>query len=467
MSFPKLNNEQKNAFRTIAWFLKHPAVDTLILKGYAGTGKTYLMQALAKWLREKERDFCLLASTGRAASVLKGKTGFDAKTVHGELYHFSRVEGDDDTISIEAPVDKYGQMTLQFRLRASDMAKRVYIIDESSMLSSEISDTSIAAFGSGELMTDLFEATRPNKIIFVGDPCQLPPVGELSSPALDGDWLFHRKRNAITVSLTTIERTKGDNDVLQLATQVRKFLDELPTIKYTKLPAAGKENINLYESADQLFDAYVFEYNKTGTNGCLAIARSNRMVQNMNRQFRIRLYGKDNEPLRVNDVLLVYRNNYKVPLTNGDFVVVTSIGEARMKANLRFQSIRIRALASDTDYELLLSLDALHGEGQFTKEQQRDLMIDFSRRVKNKGIAANTPEYKAAMMKDDYINCLQAAYGYAVTCHKAQGGEWDNVFLFLDSKMYGMPQIELFRWWYTAITRAKKQLHLENGWWIC
>lgn len=335
------------------------------------------------------------------------------------------------------------------------------------MQSSEISDTSIAAFGSGELMTDLFEATKPNKIIFVGDPCQLPPVGELNSPALDMDWLFNRKRTAITVTLTTIERTKGDNDVLLLATRIRKFLDELPATKYPKLPAAGKEDIKLYANAQQLFDAYVAEYHKTGTNGCLAIARSNRMVQGMNRQFRIRLYGNDNEPLRVNDVLLVYRNNYKVPLTNGDFVVVTSLGEVRMKCNLRFQSVRIKALVSDTDYELLLSLDALYGEGQFSKEQWRDLMIDFSRRLKNKGIAANTPEYKAAMMKDDYLNCLQATYGYSVTCHKAQGGEWDNVFLFLDSKMYGMPHVELFRWWYTAITRAKKQLHLENGWWVC
>src|SRR5664279_429840 len=176
---PTLNTEQKEAFETIQKFLDHPGPDTFVLKGYAGTGKTFLMQHLAKWLKANGREFCMLASTGRAATVLRGKTGFNTRTVHSELYNFSKVDGDHEGIPEGAPVDLYGQMKLQFLLRQADEVRRVYIVDESSMLSSEPSDDSLAAFGSGILLNDFFDAVGSNKIIFVGDPCQLPPVGQV------------------------------------------------------------------------------------------------------------------------------------------------------------------------------------------------------------------------------------------------------------------------------------------------
>ena len=182
---PKLNQEQKEAFKTIQKFLDHPAADTFVLKGYAGTGKTFLMQYLGRWLKEKEQKFSFLASTGRAATVLRGKTGFSAKTVHSELYHFSKVDGVDETIPPDAPIDNYGHMTLQFLLRQPDEDKLVYIVDEASMLSSELSEgASYAIFGSGLLLNGFFEIVGNNKVIFLGDPCQLPPVGQSFSPAL-------------------------------------------------------------------------------------------------------------------------------------------------------------------------------------------------------------------------------------------------------------------------------------------
>ena len=190
---PTLNTEQKEAFKTIQKFLDHPGPDTFVLKGYAGTGKTFLMQYLAKWLDENDREFCLLASTGRASAVLRGKTGFETRTVHGELYQFSKVEGDHEDIPEDASTDQYGQMRLEFLLRKPDEKKRIYIVDESSMLSSELSDDSIAAFGSGVLLDDFFDAVGSNKIIFVGDPCQLPPVGQLDSPSLNMRWLAEAK----------------------------------------------------------------------------------------------------------------------------------------------------------------------------------------------------------------------------------------------------------------------------------
>jgi len=133
----KLNEDQKNAFEALKKFIDHPAADTFVLKGYAGTGKTFLMQYFAHWLNEKKYKFSLLASTGRAAAVLRGKTGLTARTVHGELYQFIRVDGAEDDFPDDTPIDQYGQMTMLFGIRSPDESKKVYIVDEASMLASE------------------------------------------------------------------------------------------------------------------------------------------------------------------------------------------------------------------------------------------------------------------------------------------------------------------------------------------
>lgn len=464
-----LNEEQKEALKAIKKFIDHPAADTFVLKGYAGTGKTFLMQHLARWLKENDHKFSMLASTGRAATVLRGKTGFEATTVHGELYRFSKVDGDEDDIPEDAPLDKYGQMTLQFALRPPDEGKKVYIIDEASMLSSELSlSTDTVSFGSGYLLNDFFDAVNNNKIIFVGDPGQLPPVGQQFSPALDMSWLAEQKRIAITATLEKIERHDPDNDILVLASMIRNMAEpDAQPGKYPKFPASNLNNVRIYPSAESLFKNYLEKYRQVGINGALAVARSNRMVNLINRAIRRDLYGQLDMPIQIGEVLMVVQNNYAFPLTNGDFVLVTSLGETRQQANLRFQSIRVKALLSEDEFELLLALDLLLSkEPNFTREQSRQLMVDFSKRMRKKGIKPNSQKYKEAMMADPYLNCLKAKFGYAVTCHKAQGGEWDEVFLFLEKSMYAMSHNELFRWWYTAVTRAKKQLHIADEWWI-
>lgn len=174
MHKPTLNAEQKQAFTAIQKFLDLPGPDTFVLNGYAGTGKTFLMQWLAKWLKENERPFCLLASTGRAATVLRGKTGFDTRTVHGELYHFSKVEGDHEDIPEDAPTDQYGQMKLQFLLREPDEIKRVYIVDESSMLSSEPSDDSLRLSGPAYYYMIFLMLPVPIKSFLSATPASYP-----------------------------------------------------------------------------------------------------------------------------------------------------------------------------------------------------------------------------------------------------------------------------------------------------
>jgi ATP-dependent exoDNAse (exonuclease V) alpha subunit len=463
-----LNREQKAAFKTIRKFIEHPVADTFVLKGYAGTGKTYLMQYLAKWLEEQEYTFSLLASTGRAATVLKGKTGFETKTVHSELYHFSKVNGGDEELPENSPMDAYGQMSLQFSLREPDDNRKIYIVDESSMLSSEpAEDANFVTFGSGYLLTDFFAAAGNNKIIFVGDPGQLPPVGQAFSPALDMEWLSTQKRTAVTVTLKKIERTKAGNDILVLASAIRKMGMQEALPRFPKLPATGMTNVKLHGSDKLLFQNYVKRLRKSGAEASLAVARSNRMVQQINRAVRRELFGELDTPLRISDVLLVTHNNYAVPFTNGDFAVVCTIGEITMQANLYFQKIRLKSIAADKEYELLVSLDILYGkEINFTREQSKALMVDFNQRMKKKKIKPNGDAYRAAMLKDVYLNCLRARYGYAVTCHKAQGGEWNHVYLFLEKSMYAMAPPELFGWWYTAITRARQELNLAQEWWV-
>lgn len=464
----KLNEDQKDAFKTIQKFIYHRAADTFVLKGYAGTGKTFLMQYLAKWLEENGFKFSLLASTGRAATVLRGKTGLTTKTVHGELYQFSKVDGADDDLPEDAPIEQHGQLTLLFALRQPDDSKRIYIVDESSMLSNEVTaDSTVVSFGSGNLLADFFSAAGNNKIIFVGDPGQLPPVKQSFSPALDMDWLATQRRIALSFTLIKMERNAPENDVLVLANSIRNMGQRDDRPRYPKLPASYLNNVNIIPSDELLFKQYLQRFKETGADYTIAIARSNKMVNNINRAIRRELFGGIDLPLQKEDVLLVTHNNYAVPLTNGDFVIVQGIGDVDMRAGLQFQTIQIRALLSNEEHKILISLDILYGpENNFTKIQLKSLMIDFNRRMKQKGFKFNSEDYKDAMMSDPYLNCLRAKYGYAVTCHKAQGGEWNEVFLFLDSSMYGMPHQELFRWWYTAVTRARQQLFLARNWWI-
>lgn len=462
-----LNEEQKEVFKSLQKFIAHPAADTFVLKGYAGTGKTFLMQYFAKWLESNEYSFSLLASTGRAATILRGKTGYEAKTVHSELYQFSKVNGDEEHLSEDAPIDQYGQMTLQFALRLPDQNKRLYIIDESSMLSSELSvEPGTVSFGSGYLLTDFFEAAGSNKILFVGDPGQLPPVGQIFSPALDMGWLAEQKRTAISMTLEKIERQSAENDLLFLASDIRNMKADSAK-KFIGFPARNRSNTTVFASQQILFNEYVKRFQEVGTNGTIAIARSNKLVGQLNRAVRRNLYNEIDMPIQKAEILMVIQNNYSVPLTNGDFITVLELGQEFMQNGLTFKKAKVKAHSSETEYELLLSLDILYGtHTNFTEAQSKLLMVEFSRRMKRKGLKPNSKEYRQEMMKDPYLNCLRAKYGYAVTCHKSQGGEWNDVFLFLEKSMYRMKHEELFRWWYTAVTRAKKQLHLHQDWWI-
>ena len=463
-----LNAEQAEVISSIHDFITGDQHDTFILKGYAGTGKTFLMQHLATELSEKKSAFAFLATTGRAATVLKGKTGFEARTIHGELYQFHEVDGDNKDIPADAAVDAFGQMKLIFNLRAKDDSRKIYIVDEASMVSTESNnEISYAEFGSGNLLEDLLTAVDDNKIIFVGDPCQLPPVGQSSSPALDETYLNEIGRKVKSAELQNIVRTKSGNDILTLAHNIRNMVGAKAAERWVKLPAGGMNNCIVHANEVELLQKYLDHFSAKGGRDCIAIAQTNAACHRINEAVRKHLYNEANAPLKVGDMLMVTQNNYMVPLTNGDFAEVVSIGEECTEAGLNFLEVKVKHQLTDKEYEILLSTDVLYGSGtNLDKDQQRNLMISFSHRMRSKRIGPNSAAYKENMKKDEYLNSLRATYGYAVTCHKSQGGEWDNVFLFLNKSMYGMPMNDMCRWWYTAVTRAKHTLHLGYDWWV-
>ncbi|MBW7840732.1 MAG: AAA family ATPase [Chitinophagaceae bacterium] len=464
------NDKQQQVFNQLKAFVKDKTIDTFILNGYAGTGKTFLIQFFAKYLKQKKMKFALLATTGRAAAVLRGKTELPTSTVHGALYSFSKVDGDDEDIPDDAPADAFGQMRLIFEPNKKLEDNCVYIVDEASMLASESNnESSFAVFGSGSLLPDLLHAIGKNKIIFVGDPCQLPPVNQIVSPALDQNWLNHFGRITVTATLDQIMRTNPDNDILMVAAEVRDAIGTVPVSKWIKLPAKNRNHCTVLPDGNTIFLEYFARFLQYGPKDSIAIAHSNAACNHLNKYFRKRLYRDSDQLVEDGEILMVTQNNHIVPLTNGDFVKVIHRGEISARANLRFQDVRIRHIDTDKEYQIKLALDPFGNfAANLTVDQQRNLMIDFSRRMRRKGIKPKSDAYHEAMRKDSYLNSLRATYGYVVTCHKAQGGEWNEVFLFLDKKMYGYLNPDgMRRWWYTAVTRTKEHLYLHDDWWIC
>lgn len=467
----QFNSKQQETFNRLKAFVKDRVVNTFILSGYAGTGKTLLVQEFAKYLKKEKKKFMLLATTGRAAAVLRGKTELPTSTIHGALYSFSKVDGDDEQIPDDAPIDAFGQMRLVFAPNEKLSEECVYIVDEASMLASENKDneTSFAVFGSGDLLPDLLHAIGRNKIIFVGDPAQLPPVHQPNSPALDIDWLTANGRVVAKATLNEIMRTEKDNDILKVASEVRNGIGKpLLHYKWPRLAARNRNNCKIVPDGNSLFLEYYSNFLQYGSTGTIGIAHSNKACNHLNKFFRLRLFPGSNEILNEGEVLMVTQNNYIVPLSNGDFIKIKSLGEISEKVGLLFQNVKIEHLETGKVYEIKMALNPLQSYvPNLTMDQQRLLMIDFSRRLRKKGIKPNSEEYKQALRTDPFLNSLRASYGYVVTCHKAQGGEWQKVFLFLDKGMFAFKSVdEMLKWWYTAVTRTKEHLFVHNEWWL-
>lgn len=464
-----LTTGQQDAFAHLMAFAQSPGQGFFILKGYAGTGKTTLLQHFAKWLDTQKKEAVLLAPTGRAAAVLKAKTGFTVKTIHSEMYKFQKVDGEPEDDNEEPTADQYGQMRLMFAPRIPDQEDepKIYIVDEASMLGDEESnEQSFAQFGTGHLLTDFLGMIGQNKVIFSGDPCQLPPVGETQSPALTENWFRLKGLLVQSFELTEILRQKQGSPVLQLATRLRQMANRHYNSKWVKLPAQPHQEVTI-ASYQEIKEQYIHHLMTNGLHNSIAITLSNLNCKDINYQVRTRLFDGFPRHVKVGDLLIVTQNNYLVPLANGDFVDVVNVGEFRRVANIPFIQVKVKSRLSEEIHETWLAVDPLFsGYANLPAEQQRNLMINFSMRLRKKGIKPKSEAYQLLMQKDPFLNSLRANFGYAVTCHKSQGGEWDDVFFFLNKGMYVMDPPELIRWWYTGVTRSRKNLHLVRHWWI-
>jgi len=468
----KLKPQQGIAFESLIEFVEKNKNKVFILKGYAGTGKTTLMSGFIKYLNENEKIFSLLASTGRAAKILADKTKTDAKTVHSQIYVFKDLDDDLEKMSKEKEkinVDDKGQISLVFDLKKiSSDSEKIYIVDEASMIADiKNKGGSFAKFGSGELLKDLIEYDDKGKFLFVGDPCQLPPIGQEISPALSKDYIEKKYNFSVSeIELTEIIRQQSTNGIIKASLSLRNLQKENPKVKFASFPLKGHDDIKMHNSHASLINSYLNSIYEKAYEYSTLICQTNRHCSDLNKIIRSAI-GRKSNIVESGDILLVTQNNYLTGLVNGDLVKVLKTGPKEFRCGLSFLKIEIEKLVSKRKYNILLIEDVLYSiSTNLDNKQHKDLMIDYFFRMKENGIEQKDRRFKDNMLTDPYLNALKAVYGYALTCHKSQGGEWDEVFLYLDNKVHGIPKPGIYQWLYTAITRAKENLNIVNDWFI-
>lgn len=480
----KLTISQENVLKQILEFVNNSKDRIFILKGYAGTGKTTLMRFLIKALAEKEKHYRLLASTGRAAKVLANlsETNGQTSTIHSMVYSFNGLNKEFEEKE-EPKVDKDGQLFLVFepsKLDEEANPETVYIIDEASMVSDVTTkDVTQAKFGDGRLLKELLEYdSRPNsKFIFVGDPCQLPPIEQYYSPALMKDYFLENfGLTAQEAQLTEIMRQQGICGIVDASKHIRRLYNAAPNNSanyglqklWGFLPFRRYRDIQLHPSLDHMLNDYVSKVQTSGLNSAVCICRSNKACSQLSDMIRHKL-GYTDSRIQKGDLLMVIQNNMPTGLMNGDMVTVEDIDpKITTRARLSFRQVKVKELFSGRTYTTLLIEEiAYQGRLNLDSSQQQALFVDFIIRMKESGITQKQKKaFYNAMFKDPYLNALRCMFGYAITCHKSQGGEWEEVYVHVPRNITLNPTKETYQWVYTSMTRARKTLHMIDDFYI-
>lgn len=459
---------QNKALQQFLHFI-HSKNRILIINGYAGTGKTTLVKQFVKELVDRKLPVVLLASTGRAAKILSHLSGQRAVTIHSQIYKFDDLNENIGTVAnLVENEDKDGTWLFPEFAVCHTNDSTIFIIDEASMISDEEEkEPEIAFFGSGKLLSDLVSFAPHAKFIFVGDECQLPPVKSSFSPALNQEYLMeHFGLQSDKSTLTEIVRQAATSDVLMASQEIRKLISHNNNRKWTQFPLKNYQNIHIVPNENTWIDNYIKDIKQYGYKHATCICRSNKTATRINSLVRTKL-GRKSSELSKNDLLLITQNNLVSGLMNGDFVKIVSIGERVQHAKLTFRKVEIEGIGTKKRVSQYLIEELLYQNlPRLTKTQQRTLYIDYYKRMKAKGIYQTSKEFKDGLFKDDYLNALHAVFGYAITCHKAQGGEWSNVYLNIPQKLACNTSQEGYRWLYTALTRAKENVYLINGFWL-
>ncbi len=466
----ELTVHQRRTVERFAAFLDGPA-PVFILRGSAGTGKTTLIRSFIGLLTERNRRYAALAPTGRAARILKSKTRCEAGTIHGSIYAMGSLEVFEQAQSANDP-----GLRMHFPLRQDDPGDIVFMVDEASMVGDSESKEDLLRYGSGRLLADLIQYLRMGrvgrddkrgaKLVFVGDPAQLPPIIEKLSPALSADYLTRTfDLECVQDELTEVMRQASGSAILKRATKLR---DSISRGEFNTLDLAAEgDEITAVSIPDAI--AKVVEAERTKSRIVL-ITHTNAQALDLNRAVRGQLWGAEDAPLTVRDLLLVNKNSPSTGLLNGDLVKVVSVvglPEIRLvgirgepePVRLAFQEVVVAYRDADGQVVRVAArilnnlLDSR--ERDLTPVQQRALLVNF--RQGHPHLKPASAEFRMELHRCPYFNALQVKYGYALTCHKAQGGEWDTAIVnFSDSR--GKDNEEYFRWAYTAITRAKSSL---------
>lgn len=461
-----LTTQQNKIFEQIKAFLDSDA-SVFILRGYAGTGKTTMVKVVADYITQS-RQLTMMAPTGRAARVLSVKTGYEATTIHKAIYEKAHI--------VPKKVKDIAESEFKFMFpihRSENGGNVVAIVDEASMVCSRKIEHELFIFGTDNLMDDLLTYVRPNfggKIIFVGDPAQLPPVGEAVSNALRADFFQKKGLKVIETELTEVLRQKGDSIILKNAMMIRDLLnkDKRNQLVFDE----QKDDVETVPS-EQFLDKYLNNRKKSGRNDSVVICYSNKSANRYNRDIRKALYGED-VPIRENDILLITQNNYRLNRMNGEFVPVLSVGArtqqsapvyiqrggTKLRIIITLNFIQVTVTDGDGHQMLCMLLEDLltSDKAIISIDENRALYINFC--MRHPELKQGTEEFAEALMSDEYYNAIRAKYGYAVTGHKCQGGEWGKVFVDYTGRT-GLDDDSL-RWAYTATTRAQKTLYVAN-----
>ncbi|MGV3727464.1 ATP-dependent DNA helicase [Hydrogenophaga sp.] len=473
--------EQREALVAIKAFLLDKTQDAFILRGSAGTGKTTLVAKLVETLEDMHLSCALLAPTGRAARILgnkikqsTGRPDHDGSTIHQAIYTLTHVEVNEEAETANDP-----GVRLIFPLKEEEAKVSLFVIDESSMVGDRESHGDFMQFGSGRLLKDIVtfaRSRRPGrpvdhltKLLFVGDPAQLPPVGENSSPALSDAYLAeHFKLQVASFDLSVVMRQAQGSAILDRATELR---DAMMASRFNafSLRPDGKE----IEQVDATGAVELIVQGLQTKESNVAVVHSNATALEYNRNIRDRRWGDSSLPIQVGETLLVNRNSPTHLLSNGDLVKVIEVNAESQKIPLglkgghhvvlSFRGVTVAFRDADGSiiqtrcYALENLLDSPHRE--LTPLEQRALLVDFRRR--HPDLHPKSAEFRRTIRNDPYFNALQVKYGYALTCHKAQGGEWNIVIVDFESNA-GSRNASFFRWAYTAITRAVNRLVVVN-----
>ncbi len=437
----------------IADFLFKPQNDALLLlKGYAGTGKTTLIGAVVKTLFELRMGYVLMASTGRAAKVFSHYSGCSAYTIHKKIYRQKSFSNELDNFSLNDNLHK----------------NTLFIVDEASMISND--GLSGASFGSGRLLDDLIEYVYSGhgcRLLIIGDEAQLPPVGEEESPALSAEILGGYGLDVTECLLTEVIRYSGRNGILSNATMLRERMAADDIYDLPKLSLKGYGDISSVPGSE-LIEAINTSYNEAGMDETMIICRSNKRAYLYNKGIRNTILYREDE-LNTGDILMIAKNNYHWTadckemdfIANGDIAVVRRVRRTSEMYGFRFADVVLSFPDhNDIELELKILLDTLHSDYPSLSKEDSDRL--FNAVMEDYSDITNKRERMKKLKEDSFYNALQVKYAYAVTCHKAQGGQWKRIFIdqgYITDETFTP---DYYRWLYTALTRASEKLYLVN-----